>query len=125
MDSCIGHFLLTVAGMDVLDRTSSPPRALPFVVHSTCDFLRPMAYPAVAHVGISVTRLGSSSVTYRCAVFDGDEIAAVGIDHVPAAAVGLFIHVWVDRTSERPVADMGTALRAAYEKLQQGRTTSE
>jgi acyl-CoA thioester hydrolase len=41
-----------------------------------------------------VARLGNSSVTYRLGIFTNDR---------PVAAVGHWVHVYVDRTSRRPV----------------------
>ena len=56
-----------------------------------------LAFPDALVVGLAVTRLGTSSVTYRLALF----AAADGT--VPVAAVGHWVHVYVDRTTRRPV----------------------
>jgi len=54
-------------------------------------------FPERLVVGVSVTRLGNSSCTYRLAIFrDADEPQAV-------AAVGHWVHVYVDSTTRRPV----------------------
>jgi acyl-CoA thioester hydrolase len=54
-----------------------------------------VAFPDRITVGIRVARIGGSSVRYEIAVFrdDGDE----------AAAEGHFVHVFVDRATQRPV----------------------
>jgi acyl-CoA thioester hydrolase len=118
MDSAIAHFLLMKAGLNLHPSPlSPPPTSLPFVVHSTCDFISSIAYPAVAHVGVSVVRLGSTSVTYQCAVFNGDEIERKGAAVVGAAAVGKFVHCWVDPIKQRPV-EMSPDLRAAYMSIE-------
>ncbi len=49
-------------------------------------------------VGLSVTRLGSSSVTYRTALF-----RAADEPTQPVAAVGHWVHVYVDRETRRPI----------------------
>jgi len=52
-------------------------------------------------VGLAVTRLGRSSVTYRLGVFrstDGEDNSAQ-----PITALGHWVHVYVDRTSRKPV----------------------
>jgi acyl-CoA thioester hydrolase len=52
-------------------------------------------FPDPLTVGLAVTRLGNSSVTYRLAVFERDA--------TQVAAVGHWVHVYVDRESRRPV----------------------
>jgi acyl-CoA thioester hydrolase len=46
-------------------------------------------------VGIRVARIGSSSVRYEIGVFRNDDDVA--------AAEGYFVHVFVDRATQRPV----------------------
>ncbi|HMB54092.1 MAG TPA: thioesterase family protein [Thermoanaerobaculia bacterium] len=65
-----------------------------FVVRTECDYFAPLAYPQAVEAGVAVERLGSSSVTYRVGVF------AVGEEK--AAAAGRFVHVYVDRETQRP-----------------------
>jgi len=70
------------------------------VAESGCRYFAEAAFPDPLVVGLAVTRLGTSSVTYRLAVF----APPVNPD-VPSAvaAVGHWVHVYVDRTSRRPV----------------------
>jgi acyl-CoA thioester hydrolase len=78
------------------------PVAMPelgVVAESGCRFLGELGFPDRLAVGLAVTRLGRSSVTYRLAVFRAPE----GGDAVPVAAIGHWVHVYVDRTSRRPV----------------------
>ncbi len=63
------------------------------VAESSCRYLAELAFPAPLVVGLSVTRLGSSSVSYRLALFE---------EGGPVAAVGTWVHVYVDRTTRRP-----------------------
>jgi acyl-CoA thioester hydrolase len=67
------------------------------VAESGCRYFAELAFPDPLVVGLAVTRLGTSSVTYRLSVFAPDTEAA------PVAAVGHWVHVYVDRTTRRPV----------------------
>ncbi|EMD87745.1 hypothetical protein COCC4DRAFT_172811 [Bipolaris maydis ATCC 48331] len=89
-----------------------PPTSLDIglVVHSHCNYLAPIEFPAVVDLALRVNKLGKSSVTYEIGVFEqGQE---------EVKAVGEFIHVFVDRESRRPRKDgMTEALKAGLEKL--------
>jgi acyl-CoA thioester hydrolase len=75
-----------------LDPPTSPLIGL--VVHSHCDYLAPVGFPALIDLGLRVKKLGKSSVTYEIGVFER------GVEDVKA--VGEFVHVFVDRESRRP-----------------------
>jgi len=64
------------------------------VAETGCRYAAPVAFPQPVEVGLTLARLGSSSVTYHLGVF------AEGTDH--AAAEGHFTHVYVERESRRP-----------------------
>ncbi|GLQ39818.1 thioesterase [Rhizobium albus] len=64
------------------------------VVETGCSYFSEMAFPDPVTAGIAVTRIGTSSVTYRIGLFRGDE----GVE----AAQGRFTHVYVDRVSRKP-----------------------
>lgn len=82
----IAHGLLDLVGGDPIG----------LVVETGCRYFAPLEYPGKVEIHLAVEHLGSSSVTYRLGVF------APGSD-MPAAE-GNFTHVYVDRTSRRPVA---------------------
>jgi acyl-CoA thioester hydrolase len=69
------------------------------VAESGCRYFTEVAFPDRLVVGLAVTRLGSSSVTYRLAVFGPAEPDVA----VPVAAVGHWVHVYVDRSTREPV----------------------
>ncbi len=76
---------------------------------SACDYFASLAFPDRIQVGLRVGTLGTSSVQYELAVFkDGVE---------EACAAGRFVHVFVDRQSNRPVA-IPSYLRDALVRLQ-------
>lgn len=83
--------LLIEAG--VLDLESSP--VVGWVVETQCRYLAPIRFPDRVWVGLRVGRLGHSSVRYEVAVFRNEAQTA--------SAEGHFVHVYVDRASNRPV----------------------
>ena len=73
------------------------------VVETRCQYYASVSYPAVLDIGLTVLKLGNSSVVYQLAVFsEGSE---------QASAVGQFVHVYVDRPSHMPTP-LPTDLRA-------------
>eukprot|EP01045_Picozoa_sp_COSAG04_P012514 COSAG04_NODE_844_length_9919_cov_8.434216_10_plen_163_part_01 len=92
MDTTIAHFILhrSQNAMRLGAGDGGLPATVPFVVQSSCSFRAPLCFPTVAHVGIRVAELGTSSVTYDTAIFDGGRIEAEGVEAVAAAAVGSY-----------------------------------
>ena len=64
------------------------------VVASECRYFTQVSAPGTIRVGVSPGRLGRSSTTYEVAVFTDASNEA--------AAQGLFVHVCVDKQSQRP-----------------------
>lgn len=78
------------------------------VVETQCNYFTPLAFPQTVEAGVRVAHVGSSSVRYEIALFaEGAETAA---------AQGHFIHVYVDRATQRPVK-LPTALQAVVAEL--------
>lgn len=77
----------------VLDIHQGPVIGL--VVETQCRYFKPLTFPDPVIAGIRVARLGTSSVRYEIGLFKADE--------PEAAALGHFVHVYVDRQSRRPV----------------------
>ena len=98
-----GH--LIEAGL--LDIVGSP--AIGLVVETSCIYFESITFPDVLEAGLAVESLGRSSVRYRIGIFKA------GADL--AAAQGHFVHVYVDRASQRPVPIPDTH-RRAFEALQ-------
>lgn len=78
---------------DVLDIEHSDVIGL--VAQSRCDYFAAVSFPDKLEVGLAISRLGSSSVTYELGVFREHD------KHV--AAQGQLVHVYVDRQTRRPV----------------------
>ncbi|RRJ83323.1 acyl-CoA thioesterase [Aestuariirhabdus litorea] len=102
-DTVVNRYLIDAGGLDI---HSGP--VIAYVVSSGCDYFRSAAYPQVLEIGLRVTKLGNSSVTYSLGVFAQGEEALL--------ACGQFVHVFVDRARETPVPIPAT-LRAALEPL--------
>ena len=73
--------------------TESPIIGL--VVESGCTYFESVAFPDALEAGIAVAHLGRSSVHYRIGIFKQGAQAA--------AAQGHFVHVYVDRETQKPV----------------------
>ena len=65
------------------------------VVETRCNYFAPLAFPQAIEAGIRVAHLGRSSVRYEVGLF------AAGAPL--SAAAGHFTHVYVDRSTRRPV----------------------
>ncbi len=102
-DTVVNEHLIRAGGLDPANDT-----VVGYVVESTCRYRKTLSFPETVDAGISIVRLGSSSVTYEIGLFrqDDDE----------AAATGRFVHVWVDRRTERP-APIPKRIREALEPM--------
>ena len=89
-DTAVNAWLIESTGADV--RTWD---AIGLVVETSCRYLAELDFPAPITAGLAVDKLGTTSITYRLALFGAAE---------PPAAVGRFVHVYVDRQTRRPVA---------------------
>jgi acyl-CoA thioester hydrolase len=91
-DTAINGWIQTNVELDPVTTTAQG-----IVAESGCRYFSELHFPERLVVGVSVTRLGNSSVTYRLSIFR----AAEGPQ--PVAAVGHWVHVYVDQSSRRPV----------------------
>ena len=83
----------------VLDVHTGPLIGL--VVQSQCHYFSPLAFPQAVMAGLRVADIGSTSVRYEIAIFADDNDAARAL---PCAAKGHLVHVYVDRSTRRPVS---------------------
>ena len=88
-DTAVNEHLIRAGGLDI-DRDP----VIGIVVETACTFHRSLAFPEVIDAGLRVTKLGGSSVVYGIGLFRQGEDEP--------AATGRFVHVWVDRTTQRP-----------------------
>lgn len=61
-DSIINIYLIRYSGRGGSGREASP---VGFMVHTECDYMKPIEYPDAYLSGMSVTKIGTSSVTYK------------------------------------------------------------
>jgi acyl-CoA thioester hydrolase len=88
-DTAVNGWLIEASGVDI--------RALPaigVVVETSCQYFAELRFPEAVTAGLALEKLGTSSVVYRLALFGerADE----------PAAIGRFVHVYVDRDNRRP-----------------------
>lgn len=100
-DTAINAWINTSTGVDPLAMPS-----LGIVAESGCRYFSELRFPESLVVGLAVTRLGRSSVTYRLGVFKALNTGAAG--GPPAGggtitALGHWVHVYVDRASRKSV----------------------
>lgn len=88
-DSAVNQLLIEAG---VLNIDSSPVIGL--VVETSCRYYAPIAFPDAIHTGVRVSKIGTSSVHYEIGLFRNDS------DH--ASADGFFVHVYVDRMTNKP-----------------------
>jgi acyl-CoA thioester hydrolase len=93
------HYLLfdTAVNGWLVEATGTDIRRLPaigIVAETGCRYLAELRFPEPVTAGIALERLGRSSVAYRLALFGAEE---------SPAAVGRFVHVYVDAATRRPV----------------------
>ncbi len=102
-DSVIAQYLMREGSLD-------PWRAevVGMAVDTGCRFHRSLAFPDIVHAGLRIGRLGNSSVRYEIGIFRNDEETS--------CAEGHFVHVFVDRATQRPVPIPAT-IRAALQRL--------
>ncbi|WP_024330148.1 acyl-CoA thioesterase [Simiduia agarivorans] len=104
-DTAVNRFLID-AGLDI-----HAGDTIAFVVDSHCSYYQPVCFPDLLELGLSVIKLGNSSVTYQLGVFRQGEDSL--------CALGEFVHVFVDRQDQRPRA-IPDGLRVALSGLVSG-----
>lgn len=98
-DTAVNGWLIEASGVDIRELP-----AIGLVVETSCRYFAELRFPEVVIAGLALERLGTSSIVYRLALF--------GAAQEPAA-VGRFVHVYVDRSTRTSVpipAEILTAL---------------
>jgi acyl-CoA thioester hydrolase len=102
-DTVVNEYLIRQGALDMHEG-----EVIGFVVETQCRYYRALAFPEVIDAGMCVTRIGNSSVRYEIALFRQGEDEA--------AAAGHFVHVYVQRATNKPTP-LPDSLRAALEPL--------
>jgi len=102
-DTAVNGYLIESAGTDIRKLA-----AIGIVAETSCRFLAELSFPEPVDAGLVLEKLGNSSVIYRIGLFSAAR--------EEAAAVGRFVHVYVDSVSRKavPVPEL---IRAALEPL--------
>jgi acyl-CoA thioester hydrolase len=103
-DTAVNAWLIERGALDI---AASP--VIGFVVETACHYFAPLSYPQPVTAALRVGHVGRSSVRYEIALF------APGAQ--TAAAQGHFVHVYVERSTRRPVSELPAALRRAIDPL--------
>src|SRR3954465_1172127 len=102
-DTAVNTYLIEAG---VLDIGGSPTVGV--VIETGCTYFESVSYPETVEAGLAVTKLGRTSVTYGVGIFKRGGAFA--------AAQGHFVHVYVDRATQRPT-DIPDDVRAKLEAL--------
>ena len=103
-DTVANRYLIEAGGLDLENA-----EVIGVVVNSGCTYKSPIAYPQPIEAGLRVDKLGNSSVQYGLAIF------AEGEDE--ASAFGHFVHVFVDRQTQKAVP-IPSRIRDALRKIE-------
>ena len=103
-DTVVARFLLGSGAINLVD---SP--VIGVVVETQCRFHAPIAFPEAVTAGLRVERIGTTSIRYGIGIFREDDPVV--------SAEGHFIHVYVDRATQRQPTHLPDRLRAAAEGL--------
>ena len=101
----------TIANQYLIEFSDFKPLSAPIiglVAHSNCTYIKAIAYPDKIDAGLSVKKLGNSSVTYSIGIFKKGE-------NTPCA-YGEFVHVFVDKKDNQPTS-MPKKIREALQKI--------
>jgi acyl-CoA thioester hydrolase len=91
-DTAVNSLLIERSAIDI-----QSGQVIGLVVETQCNYFAPLTFPGDVVAGIRVAHVGSSSVRYEVAIFPTDARA-------PCAAIGHFVHVYVDRVTRKPTA---------------------
>jgi len=105
-DTAVNGYLIEASGTDVRDLP-----AIGIVAETSCRFLKELTFPETVHAGLAIEKLGNSSVVYRIGLFRNED--------TEPAALGRFVHVYVDSATRRPVP-VPSQIRSALTALMDG-----
>lgn len=102
-DTAVNRLLVVAGQIDI-----HKGEVIGLVAETGCRYFSPTAFPDQIEAGVRVAHVGSSSVRYEIGLFRNAED--------DAAAVGYFVHVYVDRETKKPVP-LTDAMRGFLESL--------
>jgi len=102
-DTVINEYLIRAGGLDI-----HRDGVIGIAVETFCQFHASLTFPDVVEVGLRVGKLGNSSVRYEIGLFRQGDAAP--------AATGHFVHVFVERATQKPVA-IPASIRDALSRI--------
>lgn len=102
-DTAVNRYLIDSGALDFENGA-----VIGLAVETACSYFKEIAFPDRILIALRVARIGRSSVRYEVALFRNDDDLA--------AAQGDFVHVYVDRTTRRPV-ELPAAMRQSLAPL--------
>ena len=102
-DTAVNGYLIEQGALDIHGGGT-----IGLVIETQCNYFASLAFPQTVEAGLRVTRLGTSSVRY--------EIGLLAEGEAMTAALGHFVHVYVDRETRRPCS-LPDKLRSVLETL--------
>ncbi|GAA6185051.1 thioesterase family protein [Aliiglaciecola sp. NS0011-25] len=98
-DTAVNRYLIEEGGLNI-----HSDAVVGFVVESKCQYFSAIAYPQSLQIGLRVSRLGNSSVTYEIGIFVEGESSP--------SAQGHFVHVFVEQQTNKSTAIPSNILEA-------------
>ncbi|MEO8135065.1 MAG: thioesterase family protein [Betaproteobacteria bacterium] len=101
-DTVINEYLIRQGGLDIHDGN-----VIGLAIETFCRFHASLTFPETVDAGLRVAKLGNTSVRYEIGLFRQGRLEP--------AATGHFVHVFVERGTQRPTpipAPVRTALAA-------------
>ena len=89
-DTVVNGYLVAQEALDI-----AKSEVIGLVVETQCNYFKPVAFPDRVSAGLRVEHIGNSSVRYGIGLFRNDDN--------DAAAQGHFVHVYVERATNKPV----------------------
>lgn len=89
-DTAVNRYLIEAGVLDIHEG-----EVIGLVIETHCNYFASLEFPKNVDAGIRVAHIGKSSVRYEIGLFSDGE--------PQSAAVGHFVHVYVDRATRRPV----------------------
>ena len=102
-DTVVAEYLVAQGVLDFIKGDT-----IGLVVETKCSYFAPIAFPDRVRAGLRVAHLGTSSVRYEIGIFRNVEATA--------SAQGYFVHVYVDRETNRP-SPLPEKFKTALQKL--------
>jgi len=99
-DTVVARFLLGSGAINLVDSA-----VIGVVVETQCRFHAPIAFPDAVTAGLRVERVGNTSIRYGVGIFRGEA--------QQVCAEGHFVHVYVDRATQRRPTPLPEILRQA------------